>query len=158
MKHLIVPIRATKRTETDSYNHGCNPDTCQERGLDLPAPAESILEVMSELVGAKLGPADCYTFDPNIYCDVKGGGARVVADHTREGRFRVEHDRCENRHGRKPTKAELADFTAGKLNLKHATYELHFHIRMAQADEYELATFLGIDNGDHTGAPATAAA
>ena len=146
-KYQIIPVRATKRKEEDSYEHGCNPDTCREIELSLPAPSESILSVMSEIVGTQLKPDDVYTFDPDIYCDTKTPpGFRVVQDNTSNGLFRVEHDRTENKRGRVPTESEMRDFEAGKINLFAATYELRFRVQVVGLEEKDLAEFLGCTN------------
>lgn len=149
MKTLIIPIRAIKRTETDSYKRGCLPETRKERILPTPLPSASILDMMSELVGENLAPPDIYTFDPNIYCDTQQPpGFRVVEDNEAEGFFRVLHDREENNRGRKPSLQEKTDFENGNITLKYATYELHFVIRIVGMDENSLAEFLGLHSGE----------
>jgi hypothetical protein len=146
-KYKIVPIHASKRKEVDSYSGGCQPGTSRETELDLPAQNESILAVMSELVGSQLKPDDVYTFDPNIYCDTKTPpGYRVVNDNTANGIFRVEHDRLENKRGRIPTAEEMAEFNADKITLFQVTYELIFSIRVVGLGEKDLAEFLGCVN------------
>lgn len=148
MKYRIIPHRCAKRRERDNYEHGCDPDSCEMESLPCPKPSDDgILAVMSGVVGSKLKPEDVCTFDPNIYCDTKSPpGYRVVKDNIANGNYRVEHDRLENDRGRQPSKREMADFEAGRIDLWHTTYELHFRVQLVGLGEEELAEMLGIKN------------
>jgi hypothetical protein len=147
-KNLVIRVlKSEKRTSTDSYEHGQDPDSEKVKDLDARVVYPSVVDAFREIVkDPTIQPDQIGTMDPNIYCDVKGGGYRTVEDNTAKGLFRCLYDRTENSHGRKPSAAETADFEAGKIDLKAATYEIIFNIQVVGLDEKALAEFLGVNN------------
>jgi hypothetical protein len=149
MKNIaIFPVGASKRTSVDVYDKGCQLGTEKEWEIEVGKRYETALEMFQDLMNDKtIEPKHISTMDPNIYCDPRGGGPpNVVRDGAAMGLFRCHCDRMENKRGRKPSKKEMADFEAGKINLILADYDVYFHVRLVGIDEVRLSKILGVNN------------
>ncbi len=148
MNYHIIIKAVEKRTETDHYENGCDPDSTRRVNIEMPAgPFLSITDAFIQLVrDPAITAQDIGTIDPNIYQDRRDGTTRTVEDNTARGLYRATYQRTENRYGRKPSTAEEADFKAGKISLKLADYDLYFNIQLVDMDEVALAAFLGCNN------------
>lgn len=147
MKYQITPLWAIKRRAKDHYENG-QTDDLGDIPLDVPAKStDTIVQVMSGIVGRKLTKDDVYTFDPNVYQDTKQPpGYRVVENNSRDGQYRVEYDCLETDNGKVPSENTMALFKAGTITLIAATYEVHFTVQCVDMEGKELAEFLGCVN------------
>jgi hypothetical protein len=144
MTHINI-VSVSKTTQVDSYNEGCNPDTCKWVHVDPPdGEFTNIVDAFKALVKDNSILAEhITTMDPNIYRDMKDGSTRTVKDNTAVGVYRCCYNRNENTHGRKPTAAELERFKAGEIDLKLADYDICFTLQTVGLDEAELAELVG---------------
>lgn len=153
MQTLLIPVEIQKLTEKDTFGEGCDPKSTKVTTIPLPKVnkeedwlGESIVDLMSFVVGRPVLAEEVFTCDPNLYCDIKSPpGYRVVDNRTARGLYRVGYERLENRRGQPPTAAEMNDFKAGRISLISARYEIHFQLKLVGMSPEELGAFLKIN-------------
>lgn len=128
MKYMIRILSAEKRMRKDDYESGQAIDGEIVRSLEVSRIPIAIEDAFKLYVGGVILSTEIRTMDPNIYCDVKGGGIKTVRDNMSDGVYRAYFDRQEKRNGRKPSEAEVASWKDGNVVLYQSYYEITFNV------------------------------
>jgi hypothetical protein len=145
----IVVLSAEKTHELDSYEHGIQGNIVRRkdarRGVDESYP--SVMHAVRSIVGdGTINPEHVGTIDPNIYCDMRGGGTKTVEDNVSRGIFRVTFDRLETARGNRPSTETEEAWKRGEGELFLARYDIQFRIEIVGIEEAPLAQLLGVSN------------